>query len=82
MTIKNLIDKLTKMNISYTVLDLNGYNKDVCFSINSMSFKAGFCDGKEIIQDFCREICYDNCNQEMERRFFDNFSQLLRYANR
>lgn len=80
MTIQNLISKLAKMNIAYTILNNNGYNKDIQFSINGMTFKAGFTEGKTIVEDFCREICYDNCNQEMQRRFFDNFNQILRYA--
>jgi len=81
MTTTNLISKLTKMNVSYNVLENNGYNKDIQFSINGLTFKAGFINGKTIIEDFCREICFDKCNQEMQRRFFDNFNQLLRYAN-
>jgi hypothetical protein len=82
MTIKNLILKLNKMNISHNLVeDNNGYNKDIQFSINGLIFKAGFTEGNTIVQDFCREICYDHCNQEMERRFFSNFNQVLRYAN-
>ena len=81
MTTTNLIIKLTKMNISYNVLENNGYNKDIQFSINGLTFKAGFVNGKTIIEDFCREICFDNSNQEMQRRFFNNFNQLLKYAN-
>jgi hypothetical protein len=81
MTTTNLISKLTKMNISYNVLENNGYNKDIQFSINGLTFKAGFVNGKTIIEDFCREICFDNSNQEMQRRFFNNFNQLLKYAN-
>ena len=80
MKTATLISKLSKMNISYTILDNNGYNKDIQFSINGLVFKAGFIEGKEMIQDFCREICYDNGIQEMQRRFFDNFNQVLRYA--
>ena len=80
MTTSNLISKLTKMNVSSTILDGNGYNKDIQFSINGLIFLAGFVEGKNEVHDFCREICYDNCNQEMQRRFFDNFNQVLRYA--
>jgi hypothetical protein len=81
MTTSNLISKLTKMNISYSILDYNGYNKELQFVINGFNFSAGFNEGKDLIQNFCREICYDNANQEMQRRFFSNFNQLLNYAN-
>ena len=82
MTTANLISKLTKMNVSYTILENNGYNKDIQFSINGFTFKAGFTEGKTIVEDFCIEIYYDNVNQQMLRRFFDNFNQILRYANK
>ena len=82
MTTAALITKLTKMNVSYTVLDINGYNKDIQFSINGFTFKAGFIEGKNIVEDFCREICYNKSEQEMQRRFFDNFNKVLQYANR
>ena len=81
MTTQNLIKKLTKLNVSYTVLEGNGYNKDIQFSINDIIFLAGFNEGKNVITDFCREICYDNNTQEMQRRFFDNFNKVLKYAN-
>ena len=81
MTTQNLISKLNKMNVSHTVLENNGYNKDIQFTINGLIFKAGFREGKKIVEDFCTEICYDNCNQKTRRRFFDNFKQVLRYAN-
>jgi hypothetical protein len=80
MKIQSLISKLQKMNVSHVVLENNGYNKDIQFVLNGLTFKAGFTEGKTIVEDFCREICYDNCNQEMQRRFFDNFNQVLRYA--
>jgi len=82
MTTTNLIAKLTKMNVDYNVLENNGYNKDIQFSINGQTFKAGFTNGKELIEDFCREICFDHSSQEMQRRFFTNFAQVLKYANR
>jgi hypothetical protein len=80
MTTTNLFKKLNKLNIPYTIIDCNGYNMDVQFIINSRIYKAGFFKGEEQIQDFCREICFDSKNQEMIRRFFKNFSQLLKYA--
>jgi hypothetical protein len=82
MTTANLILKLTKMNVSYTILEGNGYNKDIQFTINGITFKAGFIEGKQIVEDFCREICFDKSEQEMQRRFFDNFNKVLQYANR
>jgi hypothetical protein len=81
MTTQNLISRLTKMNVSHTILDNNGYNKDVQFTINGLTFKAGFIEGKNEISDYCREICFDNCSQETQRRFFSNFTKLLKYAN-
>ena len=80
MKTQNLISKLTKMNIEFSIVDCNGYNKDIEFKINGMFFKAGFTSDSDKIQDFCRDICFDNTNQETTRRFFDNFTHLLRYA--
>jgi hypothetical protein len=81
MKTANLISKLNKMNIAHIVLENNGYNKDIQFAINGFTFKAGFTEDKAIVEDFCREICYDNNSQEMQRRFFKNFNQVLKYAN-
>jgi hypothetical protein len=69
------------MNIEYSILNLNGYNKDVNFSINGMSFSAGFTSTEDTVTDFCRNICFDVVNQETQRIFFNNFNQLLKYAN-
>ena len=82
MNIKALTSKLSKMKISYSVESNNNYNKDIKFSINGKTFKAGFSEGKEVIEDFCTESNYDDCTQETNRRYFDNFNQLLKYANR
>jgi hypothetical protein len=81
MTTAQLKSKLTKMNVSFTEVDYNGYNKDICFSINNMNFAAGYNTKDNEIEDFCRNICFDNDNQETQRRFFRNFNQLLKYAN-
>jgi hypothetical protein len=78
MTTKNLISKLDKMNIEYTIIDCNGYNMDIQFIINNKTFKAGFFKGENEIQDFCREIAYDNTTQEIVRRFYKNFAQVLK----
>ena len=80
MTTTALISKLTKLNIPHNILDCNGYNMDIEFTINGKTFKAGFFKGETEIQDFCRDIVFDQSEQEMRRRFFTNFSQLLKYA--
>jgi len=82
MTTSNLINKLNKMNVTNKVIDINSYNKDVVFVINNITFHAGFNADKNIVIDYHTNICYDNCNQETERRFFDNLNQILRYAAR
>jgi hypothetical protein len=80
MTTSTLKNKLSKMFISFNEIDHNGYNKDICFSINGMNFCAGFNSDSNEIQDFCREISFDNTDQEMQRKFFTNFNLLLKYA--
>jgi hypothetical protein len=80
MTTTNLITKLNKMNINHSIIDINGFNQDIKFIINGMVFKAGFTTQSNIIEDFCREISFDKVNQEMQRRFFDNFNKCLKYA--
>jgi hypothetical protein len=80
MTTTNLIAKLNKMNITYSIVDINGYNQDIKFTINGMVFAAGFTTQSNIIEDFCREISFDKVNQEMQRRFFYNFNKCLKYA--
>jgi hypothetical protein len=81
MKVLSLVSKLNKMKVPFVVVDVNEYNKDIVFQINSMNFKAGYVEGSEEVEDFCREICWDNVDQEMQRRFFDNFNQLVKYAN-
>jgi hypothetical protein len=54
---------------------------DISFSINGMNFKAGYFKYENIIQDYCREICYNQSEQEMQRRFFESFNKLITYAN-
>jgi hypothetical protein len=80
MKTTNLISKLNKLKIEHTIIDINGYNKDIVFVINGITFYAGFNTNKNVIEDYHREICYNVSEQEMQRRFFDNFNQLLRYA--
>jgi hypothetical protein len=82
MTTATLIKKLNKMNVEHTIVDFNGYNMDIVFTICGMTFNAGFIKGQDEVQDFCREICFDVCSQETTRRFFANFNQLLKYANK
>lgn len=81
MKVLSLVSKLNKMKVPFVVVDVNEYNKDIVFSLNGLQFKAGYVEGSEEVEDFCREICWDNVDQEMQRRFFDNFSQLVKYAN-
>lgn len=81
MKTETLIQKLTKLNIQNKIVDLNGYNKDMYFKINGLQFVAGISYDGKVITDFCREICFDHANQEMQRRFFANFAALMRYAN-
>jgi hypothetical protein len=54
---------------------------DIEFTINGLNFSAGFNTSKNIIEDFSRAICFDNVNQEMQRRFFSNFNKLIKYDN-
>jgi len=56
MTTAQLKNKLTKMNIQFTEVDYNGYNKDICFCINNMNFAAGFNAKSEIIEDFSQTL--------------------------
>jgi hypothetical protein len=81
MKISSLISKLTKMNVPFTILEGNGYNKDIEFSINGSIFEASFTEGYPNIQSYCKETGYDNASQETTRYHFDNFAQLLRHAN-
>lgn len=81
MKVSNLTSKLNKMKVPFTVVDVNEWNKDIVFQINGKTFKAGFTAASDVIEDFCREICYDNVDQEMQRVFYKNFNQLLIRAN-
>lgn len=81
MTTNNLIAKLTKLGISYSISTNNNYNMDICFSINNKSYKAGYTINNEIITDYCRAIGYDESSQETQRLFFTNFNHILRNAN-
>ncbi len=81
MIAKSLIAKLKKNNIEFNIVDINGYNKEILFSINNMSFSADFNDSidNEVLS-FARDIWYNSASQEMERRYISNFNQLLKYA--
>lgn len=81
MTTATLTAKLSKMNVVYSIFDYNGFNKNVCFSINGMNFEAAFSEGNNIITSFCQILGYDDALQETSRIFFDNFAQLMRHAN-
>jgi hypothetical protein len=82
MTTTNLIKKLNKMQVSHNIVDVNGYNQDIHFVINGKKYIAGYNVKNNVIEDYCMEICYDNANQEMQRRFFDNFNKVLNHATR
>lgn len=82
MTTTTLISKLGKMNIPYTIVDFNGYNMDIVFTINGKTFKAGFFKGDTLIQDYCRDISFDNTSQEIIRSIYKNFAAVLRAAER
>ncbi len=81
MKIEALKNKLSKLNVTTTVTDFNGYNKDLNFTINGLNFNAGFVEGKDDVQDFCRVIAFDNTHEEHQRRFFTSFNSLLKYAS-
>jgi hypothetical protein len=78
MKITSLISKLNKMNVAHEIVNNNGYNADIQFVINGKSFYAGIVEDKDTVQDFCKEIGYDDVNQETQRRFYDNFNQLVK----
>lgn len=80
MKITSLISKLNKMNVAHEIVNNNGYNADIQFVINGKSFYAGIVEDKDTVQDFCKEIGYDDVNQETQRIFYDNFNQLLKYG--
>lgn len=81
MKVLSLVSKLNKMKVSFVVVDVNEYNKDIAFQINGKTFKAGYVEGSEEVEDFCREICWDKSEQQMQRVFYKNFNQLLLSAN-
>lgn len=70
------------MNVEHSILENNGYNKQIKFSINGVIFKAAFTEGKPLIEDFCRELSYDEANQETDRLFFTSLSQVIEYAKK
>jgi hypothetical protein len=81
MKITSLISKLTKMNVPFTILEGNGYNKDIEFSINGSVFEASFTEGYPNIQYYSKETGYDDASQQFTSYYFENFAQVLRHAN-
>ena len=81
MKASNLINKLQKMDIEYKINDVNGYNFDIVFEIKGVTFFAGFNNVSREIEDYCKEVGYDNANQEFRRVFYTNFNQLLKSIN-
>ena len=76
MKVTTLKNKLTKMNISLT--ESKG---DITFAINKKSFIADT-NNSENVFCFFHVTGYDTSSQETDRRFFDNFNQVLRYSQR
>ena len=69
------------MNIEYKINDVNGFNFDVVFIIKGITFFAGFNNVSRVIEDYCKEIGYDNANQSFDRVFYSNFNKLLKSIN-
>jgi hypothetical protein len=82
MKISSLISKLTKINVPFTILEGNGYNKDIEFSINGSKFEASFTEGYPNIQYYSKATGYDDASQVTTCFYFDNFAQLLRHASK
>ncbi len=80
MKVSTLKNKLTKQNISFEEVDLNGFNKDITFSVNGLDFRAGFDTDKMIVLGYTIVIGYDEASQETQRRFFETLPRALRYA--
>jgi hypothetical protein len=81
MTTSTLEKKLTKLGIPFNIVDYNGFNFDYAFSIHGMNFRAAFNADSDIITNFCRNMCWNDSEQEMDRRWFDTFSKLIKYAD-
>ena len=80
MKITSLISKLNKMNVSHEIVNDNGYNADIQFVINGKIFEASIVEGNDTILHYSKDLYFDNVNQETQRRFYDNFNQLLKYG--
>jgi hypothetical protein len=78
MKATTLISKLKKMNINFNLVVLNDYNRTIEFSINGKKYSADWNVGEENVHSFCVELGYCESSQETQRRFFDNFSQVLK----
>ena len=81
MKISTLNNKLSKLNVQTTIVDYNGYNKSLVFTINGKKYEADFNSVHEEVNSFSFSLMYDEANQETQRRFFDNFAQVQRHAN-
>jgi hypothetical protein len=80
MTTKSLISKLTKLSITHSVIDYNGFNQEIKFTINDLVYFASYNVKDTIIDYFYCNHYYDNANQEMNRTFYHSFNQILRYS--
>ena len=76
MKVSTLKSKLNKMNVKFT--EIKG---DVIFTINKKKYFVDT-NNSDSILCFFYEIGFNQSNQETDRRFFDNFAQVLRHSIR
>lgn len=81
MTIANLIAKLNKLNISYTIDDLNGYCKTIIFSVNGRNVYANFYETgeKPRVDNFSVIYGYNDAIQEQCRFFFKTLNRVFEF---
>ena len=73
MKAANLINKLNKINVKSNVVNVNGYNMDVEFTINGMFFKAGYLINDDTIfynHNFRRRSNHENVEVNGERKAY------------
>lgn len=80
MKLSSLQKKLSKIeNVSISTHG-NGYNMYLCFSIKGKRFEAGYTEGVDKVDSF--SYAYDNGTNELARRWFYKFTDVLEYANK
>ena len=67
MKVSALQSKLSKLNVTASVFDYNGYNKSIRFSLNGKKFEADYNEGSEKIESISTTTDYDERSQESER---------------